>query len=430
MRFTNYTRYKGSWIDALNLGDLLSQLSDFLLNGGFAGGPHYHPYWGWSGYEDVSSLDSLKQALLEALLKSGQLTPEMLSELRGEGEGNEDVQRRLAELLDDLVQRMVEEGYISLEGGKPSFPGQIHDVTGQGEIDEAAEAAQQVQFNLTGKGMDFLGYRSLQGLLSAMGKGNFGSHDTPHLATGVEAEAASKPYEFGDVLNLDIPATLRKVIERDGLGAPLDIDYGDLMVHQAEYRSSCATVLMLDVSHSMVLYGEDRFTPAKRVALALSHLIRTRFPGDTLRVVTFGDRAEEIPLSQLAKAQVGPYHTNTAEGLEIARRILSASKQEMRQIIMITDGKPSAITLRDGRIYKNSGGLDDHILRRTFQEVAACRKGGILINTFMLAQDPYLVQFVKKVSEIARGKAYFTTTMTLGQYIMMDFLKKKRRRVG
>jgi len=180
----------------------------------------------------------------------------------------------------------------------------------------------------------------------------------------------------------------------------------------------------------MVLYGEDRFAPAKRVALALSHLIRTQFPGDSLRVVTFGDRAEEIPLSQLAKAQVGPFHTNTAEGLEVARRILAAQMKDMRQIIMITDGKPSAVTLPDGRVYTNSGGLDPMILRRTFQEVGACRKSGILINTFMLADDPYLVQFVQKVAEIARGKAYFTSTMTLGQYIMMDFLKNKRRRVS
>jgi Ca-activated chloride channel family protein len=202
------------------------------------------------------------------------------------------------------------------------------------------------------------------------------------------------------------------------------------MVSQTEHRSSCATVLMLDVSHSMILYGEDRFGPAKRVALALSHLIRTQFPGDTLRVVTFGDRAQELALSQLHKAQVGPFHTNTAEGLEVSRRILNAQGKEMRQIIMITDGKPSAITMPDGRVYKNSGGMDGHILRKTFKEVAACRKGGILINTFMLARDPYLVQFVKKVSEIARGKAYFTSTMTLGQYIMMDFLKGKRKRVG
>ena len=211
---------------------------------------------------------------------------------------------------------------------------------------------------------------------------------------------------------------------------PLNLEYGDLMVHQAEYRSSCATVLMLDISHSMVLYGEDRFAPAKRVALAMSHMIRTQFPGDSLRVVTFGDKAQEIPLSQLGKAQVGPFHTNTAEGLEVARRILSSQKKDMRQIIMITDGKPSAMTLPDGRVYTNSGALDPNILRRTFQEVAACRKAGILINTFMLASDPYLVQFVQKVSEIARGKAYFTNTLTLGQYIMMDFMKNKRRRMS
>lgn len=430
MRFTRYTKYKGGWIDALNLEALLESLSDFLLNGGFAGGPNYHPYWGWSGMDDVNSVDALKHALLRALVEGGQLTPEMIEELRGEGQGDRDVQRQIAELLDDLIQRMVEEGYINLENGTPQLPGPVQDVTGEGKVDEAKEAAQTVEFNLTQKGMDFLGYRSLKGLLGALGKSTSGTHDTPHLSTGIEVEAASKPYEFGDTLNLDIPATLKNAIEREGLKVPLELDYQDLMVHQSEYRSSCATVLMLDVSHSMILYGEDRFTPAKRVALALSHLIRTQFPGDTLRVVTFGDRAQEIPLSQLAKAQVGPFHTNTAEGFELARRILTAQKQDMRQIVMITDGKPSAVTLPDGRVYTNSGGLDAHILRRTFKETAACRKAGILINTFMLARDPYLVSFVRKVSEIARGKAYFTSTMTLGQYIMMDFLKGKRRRVG
>jgi Ca-activated chloride channel homolog len=430
MRITTYSKYKGRWLDALNLEALLEQLTDFLLDGGFAGGPNYHPYWGWSGLEDTNSTDALKQALLKALLESGQLTPEMIEELRGEGRGDEDVQRQLAELLDELVQKLVEQGYITLEGGKPILPGATYDVTGQGQVDEAKRAAQQVQFNLTDKGMDFLGYRALRGLLGAIGKSSFGAHDTPHLATGVEAEAASRPYEFGDTMNLDIPATLKHAIEREGLKVPLELEYSDLMVHQAEYRSSCATVLMLDISHSMILYGEDRFTPAKRVALALSHLIRTQFPGDSLKVVTFGDRAQEIPLSQLAKAQVGPYHTNTAEGFEVARRLLTAQKKDMRQIIMITDGKPSAMTLPDGRVYTNSGGLDPNILKRTFQEVAACRKAGMLINTFMLARDPYLVQFVQKVSEIARGKAYFTSTMTLGQYIMMDFMKRKRRRMA
>jgi Ca-activated chloride channel family protein len=430
MRFTTYSKYKGGWLDALNLQALLEHLSDFLMDGGFAGGPHYHPYWGWSGTEDNSTTDALKNALLKALIESGQLTPEMIQELRGEGESDDAVRKQIAQLLDDLIQKMVEEGYINLETGNPQMPGATYDVTGQGKIDEAKQAAQHVEFNLTQKGMDFLGYRALKGLLSALGKAAAGSHDTPHLATGIEAEAASKPYEFGDTMNLDIAATLKNAIEREGLKVPLDLDYGDLMVHQAEYRSSCATVLLLDISHSMVLYGEDRFAPAKRVALALSHLIRTQFPGDSLRVVTFGDRAQEIPLSQLAKAQVGPFHTNTAEGIEVARRILTAQKKDMRQIIMITDGKPSAMTMPDGRVYTNSGGLDPLILKRTFQEVAACRKAGILINTFMLANDPYLVQFVQKVSEIARGKAYFTTSLTLGQYIMMDFLRKKRKKAS
>lgn len=428
MRFTTYSKYRGGLLDALNIEALMERLSDFLLDAGFAGGPHFHPYWGWSGDEDTSSTDALKRALLRALLESGELTPEMLRELRGEGGGDEELQARIAELLDDLVRRMIEEGYITVDASG-GFPGPVMPASGEGQVDDAREAARTVDFSLTQKGLDFLGYRALKELLGAMGRSSVGSHDTPHLSTGVEAGSVSRPYEFGDTLNLDIPATLSSAIQRQGPGVPIDLDYKDLMVHQAEYRSSCATVLMLDISHSMILYGEDRFSPAKRVALALSHLIRTQFPGDSLRVVTFGDRAQEIPLSQLANAQVGPFHTNTAEGLEVARRILLSQKKEMRQIIMVTDGKPSAITLDDGRIYTNSGGLDPEILRRSYREVAACRKAGILINTFMLARDPYLVRFVERVSEIARGKAYFTSTVTLGQYVMKDFLKRKRRRV-
>jgi len=179
----------------------------------------------------------------------------------------------------------------------------------------------------------------------------------------------------------------------------------------------------------MILYGEDRFTPAKRVALALTHLIRTQYPGDSLRVVLFHDSAEEIPLSALARAQVGPYHTNTREGLKLARRILMSQRKDMRQIIMITDGKPSAMTMDGGRIYKNPMGLDPMILRETFREVAACRRSGIMINTFMLADDYYLVDFVKKITEICQGKAYFTTTVTLGQYILMDYLRRRKSRI-
>ena len=425
MRFHTYQKYQGSLLDALNIQDLLERLADFMLQSGFEGGPHFHPWWGWSGDDQDHSLDQLKAALLQALMESGQLTQEMLAELRGEG-GDEDVQRQLTELLNDLVKQLIDEGYINTTA-PPQVPGSYSQM-GEGKIDDAKSAAQQVEFNLTQKGIDFLGYRTLKQLLSAVGRSSFGSHDTPHLATGVEAEAASKPYEFGDTMNLDIPATLSNALARGGVRVPLDLDYGDLMVHQAEYRSSCATVLMLDVSHSMILYGEDRFTPAKKVALALSHLIRTQYPGDTLRVVTFGDRAQEIPLGDLPQAKVGPFHTNTAEGLKLARRLLLAQKKDMRQIVMVTDGKPSAITLADGRIYKNPAGLDPRVIRETLGEVAACRKAGVLINTFMLARDPALMQFVAKVCEMARGKAYFTNTMTLGEYVMRDFLKRRTKR--
>jgi Ca-activated chloride channel family protein len=428
MRFTTYSKYTGALLDAVNIQDLLERLADFLLQSGFEGGPHYHPWWGWSGEGDDRSLDALKDALIQALIESGQLTPEMLKELRGEGQGDEEARKALAGMLDQLVQRLIEEGYLNLTN-PPQMPGAHQAMPGTGHVDEGRQAAQQVQFELTQKGMDFLGYRTLRHLLGAIGKSSFGSHDTPHLATGIESSAASRPYSFGDTLNLDIPATLSNAMQRGGVRVPLDLDYQDLMVHQAEYRSSCATVLMLDISHSMILYGEDRFTPAKKVALALAHLIRTQYPGDSLRVVTFGDRGTEIPLSQLPRAQVGPYHTNTAEGLKLARRLLLAQKKDMRQIVMITDGKPSAITLPDGRVYKNPAGLDPRVIRETLREVASCRKAGILINTFMLARDPALVRFVATVCQMARGKAYFTNTMTLGEYVMKDFLRRRTRRV-
>ncbi|HEY6224774.1 MAG TPA: VWA domain-containing protein [Gemmatimonadales bacterium] len=432
MRSTTYAKYLPELADTINLQGLLDQLADFLLQSGFAGGPYSHPFWGEFGGDDADrSLDALRQAILQALMDSGQLTPEMLKLLRGESTGDPaqdaDLERQLGELLDKIVQRLMEEGYLNVAEA-PKMPGGQQPLFGPGGM--AREAAQQVQFSLTEKGIDFLGYKTLKHLLGSIGKSSFGAHETEHLATGIEAEAASKLYEFGDTLNLDVNATLSAAIEREGLGVPLNLEYEDLRVHQAEYRSSSATVLMLDCSHSMILYGEDRFTPAKKVALALTHLIRTQFPGDSLRVVLFHDTAEEIPLARLAHAQVGPYHTNTAEGLKLARRILLAQRKDMRQIIMITDGKPSALTLPDGRIYVNSMGLDPQILKETYREVAECRRGGILINTFMLARDRSLVEFVKTVSAICRGKAYFTNTMTLGQFILMDFMRRKTRRVS
>ena len=428
MRYHTYSKFSPEQADAVDLQSLLDKLADFLLQSGFAGGQYNHPYWGDFGGDGDRSLDALRQAILDALMESGQFTPEMLEALRGDGDDEGEAEAKLAALLDGIIQRLMEEGYLSMENA-PQMPAGHQPVVGPGSLAQAA--SRDVQFNLTEKGIDFLGYRTLRGILGSLGKSSFGSHDTPWLATGIEADAWSKPYEFGDVLNLDVNETLRNSLLRTGsLEVPLDIDYPDLMVRQSEYRSSCATVLMLDCSHSMILYGEDRFTPAKKVALALTHLIRTQFPGDTLRVVLFHDSAEEIPLATLATAQVGPYHTNTAEGLKLARRILMAQKKDMRQIVMITDGKPSALTMPNGQIYKNSMGLDANVIATTLKEVAQCRRAGILINTFMLARDRALVEFVKRVSEISRGKAYFTNTMTLGQFILMDFLRRKTKRVS
>ncbi len=404
-----YTKYTPLLLDGLSIEDLLDSLSDFLLQSGYQ-----------YGFEDATrprNMDSLRQAIMEKLVETGRIPPKLMEEWMNdpnEGEGGE-----MDKMLDDLIRRMVDGGWIQqhLEGDAPPPP---QDGTGTEE-----EAQGEARFEMTDQSIDFLGFRALRHLLGSLGKSSFGRHETAHLSTGVEAYQSSKPYEFGDTLNLDISQTLLSALSREGLGVPINIEASDLQVHQADYESSCATVLMLDTSHSMILYGEDRFTPAKRVALALSHLIRTQYPGDSLRMVLFHDSAEEIPFKKLARAVVGPYHTNTREGLRLARKILMSEKKDMRQIIMITDGKPSAMTLPNGRIYKNAFGLDPVILEETFKEVAICRKAGILINTFMLANDRYLVEFVKKVTEIARGKAYFTSTATLGQYLLMDYLKKK-----
>jgi Ca-activated chloride channel family protein len=231
------------------------------------------------------------------------------------------------------------------------------------------------------------------------------------------------------VLNLDATATLGAAIAREGLTLPLNLEYDDLQVHQCEYQSSCATVVMLDCSHSMILYGEDRFTPAKRVAMALSHLIRTQYPGDSLSLVLFHDSAEEIPVGDIARVKVGPWHTNTREGLRVAQRILARERKDMKQIVMITDGKPSALTLEDGRIYKNPYGLDPLVVSETLEEVARCKRSNIMINTFMLAQDFELVRFVQQVSQMCRGKAYFTSPDRLGEYLLMDFMSRKAKTI-
>ena len=424
-----YSKFIADMLDEIDMESLVSKLSDLLLSSGFN-----NPWDPQS--EDDRTMQALHDAILDALLNGGALSDEMLDRLVGDAtdpsaaEGQRQRQRdQLEALVQKIIERLMEQGYVSV-GGAPD----AQRLDGPG-----GRADGNVRFEVTDKALDFLGYRALRDLLGAMGRSSVGRHDTRELATGIEAGGPPRPYEFGDTLNLDAAATVMSAIRRRALhgadsstqlaGSGLDVDYEDLMITQGDYQSSCATVILLDCSHSMVLYGEDRFTPAKRVALALSNLIRHQYPGDALDVVLFHDSAEQVPLGQLGRVRVGPYYTNTREGLRLARRVLDRQRKDMRQIIMITDGKPSAVTRPDGRIYRNAFGLDPFVLSETFAEVAACRRSGILINTFMLARDYDLVAFVRRVARICRGKAYFTTPYTLGRYVLQDYLTNKTRTV-
>jgi Ca-activated chloride channel family protein len=445
MKFIRYSKFKGFDVSGLSLGDLMDMLQDSLLDSGFD--DDY--YWTRRRNEPDSSLDALRQALLQALMEMGELSErdaeEMLAENAGQFRGSQ-----LEELLNQLIERLVEEGYLKLSEEPARADEQRHRRGQPGQGEAGNPLPRQVKFEVTEKGLDFLGYKTLRNLLGSLGKSSVGRHDTQHLSTGVEAAQASKPYEFGDTVNLDVNTTLMSAIKREGLGVPLNLEYRDLHVHQCDYQSSCATVVMLDCSHSMILYGEDRFTPAKKVALALAHLIRTQYPGDSLKVVLFHDSAEELPLARLATTRVGPFHTNTAEGLKLARRLLQAQRKEMKQIVMVTDGKPTACFLESRgqvsgarassawgygefqggrRLYKNSMGGDPVVMEATFREVQACRKAGVQVNTFMLASDYYLVEFVKQMTQMTSGKAYFATPGNLTQFVLIDFLRRKKSRV-
>jgi len=425
-----YTKFTGDDLDEIDLEDLLSKLSDLLLGSGFD-----NPYGVYDEDQPGHSMQSLHDAIMEAILNGGMLSDETLERLLGKDwRDADDAEQRLDQLIEKIIEKLQAQGYLS---GQPDLEQERERRQGTGA---GMGNPEQYRFEITDKSLDFLGYKALRDLLGSLGKSSLGRHDTREMATGIEASGASKKYEFGDTLNLDASGTILNAVlrtrketkeakETKERASGIAVDYEDLMVAQGEYQSSCATVLMLDCSHSMILYGEDRFTPAKRVALALANLIRMQYPGDALKVVLFHDSAEEIPLTQLARSKVGPYYTNTREGLRLARRILERQQKDMRQIVMITDGKPSALTRPDGRIYRNAFGLDPFIVSETFAEVAACRKAGILINTFMLARDYDLVSFVRKVAEICHGKAYFTTPRTLGRYVLMDYMDKKTRTI-
>lgn len=398
---TRYSKFEGE-LDELESGELMQMIQEALLGQGMN-----DP---WDPDPDARpTMDDLFNAILEALAERELIPEDLLAEAI---EADDLAETRLGQQIQRMMRRLQEDGFIRRE----------FDDQGAGQSGAPGEAT----FQLTDKSIDFLGYKSLRDLMGGLGHSSSGAHDTRDYSTGVEMTGELKRYEFGDTLNLDTTATLNNVIHK-GFE---QLEESDLMIRQSEYHSSAATVVLLDCSHSMILYGEDRFTPAKQVALALAHLIRTQYPGDSVKFVLFHDRAEQVTVNQLAQAQIGPYHTNTAGGLRLAQELLRREQKDMKQIVMITDGKPSALTLPNGRVYKNAYGLDPYVLGMTLREVANCRRSGIQINTFMLAQDAELVGFVRKVTEMTRGKAYFTTPHNIGQYVLMDFMKGKTKLVN
>ncbi len=386
----------------------MQALSDFLLDSGFQ-----DPMSRFQQFDGEQTMENLREAIRQAL-DSGELFDE---------EAQEKYEALSTKTRSKSSSTRSSRRCRSRTSSTPSSPRKARAQQGDGN----AEA----RFEVTDKGMDFLGYKALRELLGPLGNSSLGRHDTRHEAAGVETNGVLQTLRVRRLANLDITATLSTVFAREGSrlssgdDGTLNLEYSDLHVQQADYQSSCATVVLLDCSHSMILYGEDRFTPAKRVAMALAHLIRTQYPGDTLNLVLFHDTAEEIPIGQLPRVKVGPHYTNTREGLRVAQRILARQTKDMKQIVMITDGKPSALTLPDGRIYKNAFGLDPLVISETLEEVSRCKRSNIMINTFMLADDFALVQFVQQVCAMCRGKAYFTTPETLGNYLLMDFMSRR-----
>jgi Uncharacterized protein with a von Willebrand factor type A (vWA) domain len=281
---------------------------------------------------------------------------------------------------------------------------------------------------LTTKGVQKIRQDALREIFSSLKKTPMGSHETPHTGAGVERLSETKKWVFGDMpTNIDLTATMTNAFKRDGI-ENFNLIEDDLEVYETEHVTTCATVLMLDISHSMILYGEDRITPAKQVGLALSELIMTKFPRDYIALVVFGDDAKLVSINELPFLNVGPYHTNTRAGLQLARNLLRRCGNVNKQIFMITDGKPSAMFDDAGRLYKNSFGLDPRIVNKTLDEAVACRREKITISTFMVARDPYLINFVEELTKANRGRAYYTSLDKLGEFVFVDYIRNRRKR--
>jgi len=304
--------------------------------------------------------------------------------------------------MQDLIKKLKEHGIIE------EIEGEVH---------------------LTQKGIRKIRQDALREVFTSLKRAPSGTHETPYTGKGVDRLSETRKYSFGDQpTNIDLTSTLSNAFRRDGIDE-FTLKEEDFEVYETEHQTSCATVLMIDISHSMILYGEDRITPAKQVGLALSELIMTKFPRDYFALVTFGDDAQIVSINELPFLTVGPFHTNTRAGLQLARNLLRRCGNANKQIFMVTDGKPSAMFETDGRLYKNSFGLDPKIVNRTLDEAVACRKEKIVITTFMVAQDPYLVNFVEELTKANHGRAYYSSLGNLGEYVFVDYIRNRRKKV-
>jgi len=325
----------------------------------------------------------------------------------------------------DFLRQLKERGYLDSDVDLDDFARQL-------EERDIVRKEMDGRRRLTDRGVQGMRRSSLERIFRSLRRGgSAGGHRTPYGGGAAgEPLPERREFRFGDDMeSIDFNSSMWNTVRRAGnTDTPLTED--DLVVYDTEFAASCATVLLLDISHSMILYGEDRFTPAKQVALALTELILSRYRKDTLDVVLFGDEATAVPVSDLPFADVGPYHTNTKAGLAAARRILERRKNRNKQIFMVTDGKPTVIRLPGEGIYRNTWGLDEKIINRTLDEAVVCRRKGIVITTFMVADDPYLEQFVQRLTELNRGRAYFSSPDKVGDFVFVDFIRNRKRKRG
>jgi uncharacterized protein with von Willebrand factor type A (vWA) domain len=355
--------------------------------------------WTPESKTDEQRLQSLMQLFSHLLVQTSGDVEEAMEWLRQLAEEYGIFDENLS--MEDLVQKLKEMGIIEEVNNTPV---------------------------LTTKGVQKIRQDALREIFSSLKKTPMGSHETPHTGAGVERLSETKKWVFGDMpTNIDLTSTMTNAFKRDGI-ENFNLIEDDLEVYDTENLSTCATVLMLDISHSMILYGEDRITPAKQVGLALSELIMTKFPRDYIALVVFGDDAKLVSINELPFLNVGPYHTNTRAGLQLARNLLRRCGNVNKQIFMITDGKPSAMFDDAGRLYKNSFGLDPKIVNKTLDEAVACRREKITISTFMVARDPYLINFVEELTKANHGRAYYSSLNNLGQFIFVDYIRNRRKR--